>query len=428
MHQQGLSATLAEANALNRAPPSSALGADARVRVMLLLGSLNGGGAERVAVNLLKRCDPAAVDLRLGLLRRTGRYLAEVDPLRIAAPAYRPRSLAATLAAPADIARMVRAIRPRVLMSFGLGVDMLTWLALSGLGNERPKWICRGDSNPDAEIRNLLGNPAGRAVIKAVTRRMHRSADGFVAVAQELATKLDSQADSRSPRTRAIHNPVDLVKIARLAAQPPPVALARPFIVSAGRLVRQKGYDLLIKAFADSRAASQMELVILGEGPLETALKTQAAALGVADRVRFAGFQENPWAWFAHARLFVLASRWEGFGNVVAEALACGAPTLVTDCEFGPREQVAHGVSGWVARAEDPAALTAALDTVLSDPDLAATLAAAGKARARAFDIDRIASAYTALFLEQATGCFEKKEFGLLEQYDSPVQVMREPS
>jgi glycosyltransferase involved in cell wall biosynthesis len=146
-----------------------------------------------------------------------------------------------------------------------------------------------------------------------------------------------------------------------------------------------------------------MDLVILGEGPLEGALRRRAADLGVGERVRFLGFQGNPWAWFARARLFVLPSRWEGFGNVVAEALACGAPTLVTDCDYGPREQVVHGVSGWVTRSEDPAALTAALDILLADPRLAARLAVAGRARARAFDIDTIAEAYTELFLEQGS-------------------------
>ena len=120
--------------------------------------------------------------------------------------------------------------------------------------------------------------------------------------------------------------------------------------------------------------------------------------------MRFPGFQANPWAWFARARLFVLASRWEGFGNVVAEALACGVPTLVTDCDFGPREQVVHGVSGWVTRSGDPGTLTQALDTMLGDPILAARLAAGGKARARAFDLPAIATAYTDLFLEQALG------------------------
>ena len=145
-----------------------------------------------------------------------------------------------------------------------------------------------------------------------------------------------------------------------------------------------------------------MDLVILGDGPLESDLKRQAASLGIADRVRFPGFQANPWAWFARARLFCLPSRWEGFGNVVAEAMASGAPSLVSDCDFGPREQVVHGVSGWVVRSEDAGAIAAGLDTLLGAPDLMARIAAAGALRARAYDVAAIAEDYTSLFLEQA--------------------------
>jgi glycosyltransferase involved in cell wall biosynthesis len=145
-----------------------------------------------------------------------------------------------------------------------------------------------------------------------------------------------------------------------------------------------------------------MILVILGEGPLRDTLLAGAASLGVADRVFLPGFQANPWAWFARARLFVLSSRWEGFGNVVAEAMACGAPTLVTDCDFGPREQVEHGVSGWVTPTGDVAALTRDIDRLLANPGLAARLGAAARARARTFDIQTIAAAYTDFFREVA--------------------------
>ncbi|MBA3810337.1 MAG: glycosyltransferase [Caulobacteraceae bacterium] len=375
--------------------------AAAPVRVMLLLGSLSGGGAERVAVNLANRCDPTRVDLRLALLRRTGPYLAEIDSGRVDAPAPRTVSLGGFARAPGDIARMIRARQPEVLMSFGMGVNLLAWLALRGLGENRPRWLCREDNNSDAQIDNLLGNPLGRRLIRAATRRVHRSADGVVAVARDLASTFEGRVGS-SGRLRTIYNPIDVARIERSALEASVEVPERPFIVAAGRLERQKGYDLLIEAFARSRAASAMDLVILGQGSLEDALKRQAAALGVGDRVRFPGFQANPWAWFARARLFVLASRWEGFGNVVAEALACAVPVLVTDCDFGPREQVVHGQSGWVVPSGDAGALTAALDRLLGEPDLRGRLSAGGKARSAAFDLPVIAAAYTDLFVDLA--------------------------
>ena len=388
--------------------------ADARARVMLLLGSLDGGGAERVAVNLLNRCDPHALDIRLGLLRRTGPYLDEVDANKVTALPDHRGHLADWVRTPANLARMIGEVRPDVLMTFGMGVDVLTWPALKLMGRDRPRWICRQDSNPDAEIANLTGDLLGRAVVAGATRHIHRSADGFVAVARDLAARVDRQAGSGARRAQAIYNPIDIATIQALAADRLAHPPERPFIVTAGRLVRQKGYDILIEAFARSGAARDLDLVILGQGPLEDVLKVQAAALGVGDRVKFPGFQINPWAWFAQARLFVLSSRWEGFGNVVAEALACGVPTLVTDCDFGPREQVEHTVSGWITRSEDPGAMAAALDTLLTNDVLRVALGVRGRGRAEAFDIDVIAREYTRLFLHVA---------GQRETVDAPASL-----
>ncbi len=124
----------------------------------------------------------------------------------------------------------------------------------------------------------------------------------------------------------------------------------------------------------------------------------------MADRVRFEGFVANPWAWIAKARLFVLPSRWEGCSSAVGEALACGAPTLVTDCEFGPRELVEHGRSGWVVGRNDAAALGLAMEMLLGDAALSARLGAAARTRALRFDVDRMVGEYSRLFLEQAGG------------------------
>ena len=116
----------------------------------------------------------------------------------------------------------------------------------------------------------------------------------------------------------------------------------------------------------------------------------------------FPGFTDNPWAWIAKAELFVLPSRWEGFPSVVAETLACAAPALVTACDFGPREVVEHGRSGWVVPPDDVGAFGAAMDMLLRRPDLTQQFRRNGPARAAGFGIDEMIEAYTDLFLEQA--------------------------
>lgn len=359
------------------------------VRVLLVLGSLEGGGAERVALNLLRFCDPRQVDLCVGLLRREGDYLAQLEPGRIIGPAVRGRGLFDAIRAPFDVAAMIAESSPDVVMSFGLGPNLAVAAALIVSARPRPSWICREDSNPWAEIRNLDGGPAVQVAVRAALKWSWRRSDCLLTVSSDVAASLDGAA----PCVCSLHNPIDVDAIEAAAVEPLVPAPTRPFMVAAGRLVRQKGFDRLIAAFACSRHARDLDLVILGEGPLRKALTEQARDLGVS--LFLPGFQANPWAWFARARLFVLPSRWEGLPNMVAEAMACGAPVLACDCDFGPREQIAHGVSGWLT---NPSEMAEAMDVLLTDPSLCERLAQAGRARAGAFAAPAIAESYVRLF------------------------------
>jgi glycosyltransferase involved in cell wall biosynthesis len=389
-----------------------------RTRVMLLLSSLNGGGAERVAVHLLNRCDPGIVDVRMGLFNKAGPFVADADPTRLdVAPIapklltfeghnssfYRPDRLAAAIGlAPLNIRRMIEAHRPHVVMSFLKGMSLLTWLVINAMGRDAPRWIAREGNNTDAVIDDELTNPLARAFVKGLTRRAYRKADCFLANSHEMAGGLREALALNAARIRVIHNPIDVAMVRRRANEPLARPPRRPFIVAAGRLEYQKGHDVLLKAFAGSQAARDLDLVILGRGTLEASLKQQAADLGVAERVSFPGFTDNPWAWIAKADLFVLPSRWEGFPSVVAETLACAAPALVTACDFGPREVVEHGRSGWVVPPDDVGAFRAAMDMLLRRPDLTQQFRRNGPVRAASFDIDEMVEAYTDLFVEQA--------------------------
>lgn len=387
-------------------------------RALLLLSSMHGGGAERVAAHLVNRCDPKIVDVRIGLLRRVGPFLASANPERVISSPFGEnllafeghnssfyrldRLLAAATLAPISARAMIREIRPDVVMSFLKGMGLLTYAVLPTVGRPRPRWILREGNNTDAVIDDELSNPMARRLVKTLTRRAYRRADAFLANSYEMARGLQARIRLEATRMRVIQNPIDVQKVRRLSLEPIVGAPKRRFIVTAGRLEYQKGHDILLRAFARSTAAQGYDLVILGRGSLEADLKRQAASLEIADRVVFPGFVENPWAWIAKSDLFMLPSRWEGFPSIVAETLACGAPALVTACDFGPAEVVEHGVSGWVVPTENEVAFEAGMDRLLADADLRGRLAAAGPARAAKFDIAEMIDAYTALFLEQA--------------------------
>jgi glycosyltransferase involved in cell wall biosynthesis len=390
----------------------------AKVRVMLLLGSLHGGGAERVAVHLLNRCDPSVVDVRMALLHGSGPFMADADERRIdVSPIgqewlafeganstfYRPHKLAVAAAlAPINLSKMIRAHRPHVVMSFLKGMNVITGAVVKNMRRDRPRWIVREGNNTDAVIEDELRNGLARRLVKTVTRKAYRAADCFLANSHEMAKGLQERLDLDPRKLRVIHNPIDLGKIRRLSRECAHGAPERPFILTVGRLEYQKAHDVLLKAFAASEAARGHDLVILGRGSLEGETRALAAQLGVADRVHFPGFVENPWAWMARAKLFALSSRWEGFPSVVAEALACGAPALVTHCDFGPAEVVEDGLSGWVTPVDNVGAFQAAMDDLLTNAALRAAFSRNGRLRAEEFDIDPMVDAYTALFVEQA--------------------------
>jgi glycosyltransferase involved in cell wall biosynthesis len=129
----------------------------------------------------------------------------------------------------------------------------------------------------------------------------------------------------------------------------------------------------LLRAFARVRSARPARLVILGEGSQLRALQSLASELGIGDDVLFPGFVSNPFAYMARARAFVLSSAWEGFGNVLVEAMACGCPVISTDCPSGPAEILEGGRYGSLVPVGDPTPMAEAiLETLESGPDVSA--------------------------------------------------------
>jgi len=139
-------------------------------------------------------------------------------------------------------------------------------------------------------------------------------------------------------------------------------------LLAVGRLTFEKGFDILIRAFAVSGLSAQgVTLTILGEGPERTALTHLAASLGVGDAVLLPGLVSDPERWMAQAAIFVLPSRYEGFPNVLLEAMAMGCAVIAADCDSGPRNIVRHGTDGILVPPEDVDALADALVSLIGN-------------------------------------------------------------
>src|SRR6185369_7788029 len=178
----------------------------------------------------------------------------------------------------------------------------------------------------------------------------------------------------------------------------------RPLLVACGRLKALKGFDYLLDALVEVRKTIPASLWIIGEGEQRAALETKIKRLRLEDSVKLLGFQQNPFKYMAAADLFVLSSLYEGFGNVIVEAMACGVPVVATDCPYGPGEIIEDGKNGILAPPANALALAAAILRVLKDESMREKLSFEGRDRANDFDAQTIADAYGELFLKVVNG------------------------
>lgn len=223
---------------------------------------------------------------------------------------------------------------------------------------------------------------------------VYAAADAIIGNSQGVVESLRWLLGDDAPPLHRIPNPMDLERIKRLAANTDvhPWCLDRevPLVISVGRLVAVKDFDMLIRAFARVLRLRPARLLILGEGRQRCRLERLIKRLDLADTVALPGFAANPFAHVARADMLVLSSRYEGSPNALIEALACGTPCVATDCRSGPREVLEDGRLGPLVPVGNVAAMADAMARTLAAPPDSAMLVQA----ARRFDRDDNAALY----------------------------------
>lgn len=171
-----------------------------------------------------------------------------------------------------------------------------------------------------------------------------------------------------------------------------------PVILAVGRLVRQKDYPTLLSAIRLVNDKMPVNLVILGEGCLEKDLKKIVSNFKIESRVKFLGFQKNPYKFMKNADVFVLSSLSEGFGNVIVEAMACGTPVVSTNCRSGPDEIIENGKTGILVPVGDSKLMSEAIIRILRDKVLARKLSAEGRSSSERFSAIESVREYEKVF------------------------------
>jgi glycosyltransferase involved in cell wall biosynthesis len=241
-------------------------------------------------------------------------------------------------------------------------------------------------------------------LLPSLMRLLYPKASFIVGVSQGVVDDLKKVLGFESPKFRVIYNPIvdeDLLKKAEEPVDHPFFGEGKPPVVLAvGRLHVAKDFPTLLRAFALVRREIPSRLLILGEGEKRQELESLARKLGINGDLDMPGFVKNPYKYMRRASVFVLSSQWEGFGNVLVEAMACGCPVVSTDCPSGPGEILAGGEYGILVPVGNPEKLAEAILGVLTNQELARELSEKGKRRAQDFTVERAVKEYLKLVEE----------------------------
>jgi glycosyltransferase involved in cell wall biosynthesis len=361
-------------------------------RIALLLQHGGDGGVERCFVNLARGFAERGIATDLLVAKRKSPFFNRLDSrvrlinMPVAGSADSPRVLADYLSQS----------QPRILLA---AKDEDCKLAVTARNLEpRPRICLCASVNASAQLAGHSKGPLQRWLRYRWLRRVFSQGDTLICVSAGVAADLAMILGKQRQDFHVLPNPVVTPELGALAQEPvnhPWFAEPHPPVVlGVGRLGRIKNFPLLLRAFAQVYRQREARLVILGEGKHRAQLASLAARLGIAEVVDLPGFVENPLAFMARAAVFVLSSRWEGFGNVLVEALACGTPAVATDCPSGPAEILQGGRIGPLVPIEDPAALSKAILERLANPPNPETLRQA----ALPYSLENSCEAYLRVF------------------------------
>lgn len=343
-------------------------------------------------VNLSAAIARTGMAVDLVLVRREGPYLSDV-----------PSSVRIVELGTGRVVRSVPALvgylrreRPIALLSTLVHVNVAAILA-GCLARSGTRIVVR-EANYVSLARSADRQRLERLAYRAMPW-IYRFADAHIAISRGVGEDLERVCRMQPGSAHVIRNPVITPEIMDRAQEPVDhpwlQAGEPPIVLGLGRFVDQKDLPSLIHAFSVVRRDIHARLVILGEGAGRVQLEQLVRDLGLEDDVALPGFVDNPFAWMSRAAVFAQSSRFEGSGNALVEAMACGTPVISTDCPSGPREILEDGKFGTLVEVGDREGLARAITNVLLHPPSTEP----ARNRAMEFDADRVARQYMSVMV-----------------------------
>jgi glycosyltransferase involved in cell wall biosynthesis len=331
-----------------------------RDRIAVFIPTLNGGGAERVAVNMLKGLIHRNIQADLVVGTAEGPYLKQVPPEARLIDLQAGRVMKSIL----PLSRYLKETQPFALLCHMSHTNVAAVVAHK-LARTQTRLVLIEQVHASRSESPLWRSQ----FVPFFMRWLYPQADAVVGVSEGVAQDLQTMLGLSD--VKAIYSPIVDFQTVQSASNPPEHPWFQPgqppVFLAVGRLDPQKDFVTLIRAFAQVQAQTPARLMILGEGAERQPLETLIRELGLSDAIALPGFVSNPFAYMNHAAAFVLSSRWEGLPTVLVEALACGCPVISTNCPSGPEEILEQGRFGPLVPMGDATALATAMVTILSD-------------------------------------------------------------
>ena len=326
------------------------------MKVAFYMHDFAGGGVERMRLILLRALAARGVSMHAIVHHRAGQLACDFPPEAAMTLLDTRRTLSDVL----PLARLLRKRRFDIVIA-NLDHNNIALLLARLLAGRHTRIVIGQHNTLTAEA--AMGWKY--RLVALFYRLLWRYADAIVAVSDGVACDLSRAAHIPREAIITIYNPVVGQDFSCLRERTPPHAWLAdrsiPAFVFVGRFTTQKDPETLLLAMALRLRVAPARLILVGEGHLAESLERLANTLGISHAVLFVGFQADPVPWIAHAHALVLTSRYEGLGNVIIEALACGTPVISTDCPSGPAEILQNGRFGRLVPIGNPEALAAAM-------------------------------------------------------------------
>jgi len=331
-------------------------------RILFFLPTLNGGGAERVSVNLMKQLDRKLFDIHLVLVEETGEYL-ELIPSDIKIHNLEGKK---TLYSIFKLRKIIKELQADIVYSTLYRSHIALFLSLIGV-RKKPKTIMRMPNSPKLVIENQEISK----VMKYLLDKALKTATKVIAQTPQMKEEIVFYHDVEVNKVDVLINPLDKAFIVKSIEE-----AGNPFdndyinVVASGRLMYQKGYDILIQAFKKVyENNSNFRLYILGGDYAGEQKKYEdmVEKFGLNGVINFLGFQRNPYKFYNNAHLFVMSSRWEGLPNTILENLYLKKPIVATNCIPFMKNLIEHGRNGFLVEVESSEKLA---DAILSYTEL----------------------------------------------------------